>query len=120
MQLARAKETPSIGTSIDFLAPRRAINAIDVEAIVREATMDGVARPQVHLNPCATSAGWTRVTCSAEMTLRLVNAWRETVGRTMLDGEEGEERLAAIRRAAIAAYRAFEDARGKPGATRRW
>jgi hypothetical protein len=98
---------------IQFIVPQRAVDAIDIGALVREATEDGVARPLIDVIPFGTHAGWVRVTCAAEMTIRLLNAWRDVVGRTALDAF-GEERLAALRRAAVSAYRAYDLARAKP------
>ena len=118
MPLSRAVDKPLPPQPIQFIAPRSAIDAIDVVAIIREATEDGVPRPDIDVRPFGTHAGWTRVTCPVEMTLRLLNAWREAVGRTRVDAE-AEERLGAMRQAAVAAYRAYENVRGKPGARRR-
>lgn len=114
MRLSRSVDRSPSAPAIQFIAPRTAIDAIDVAAIIREATADGVARAQIDVSSFGMHRGWTRVTCPVEMTLRLLNAWREAVGRTVVD-EAAEERLAALRRAAVAAYRAYEDARGKPG-----
>jgi len=114
MSLARQTETPVPTEPMSFVAPQRAIDAIDVGAVVREATADGVVNPQIDVSPFGTHAGWVRVTCRAEMALRLVGVLREAAGQTMVDAA-GEERLAALRHAAVAAYRAYEDLRGKPG-----
>jgi len=118
MPFARTTDTAVPAEPVRFIAPQRAIDAIDVGSIIREATEDGVARPQIDVSPFGSHVGWARVTCPVEMTLRLVNAWREAAGRTTID-ENGEERLAALRRAAVAAYRAYDDVRGKPGAHHR-
>jgi hypothetical protein len=118
MPFARATDHSVWREPVQFIAPRSAIDAIDVGAVVREATEDGVARPQIDVSPFASHVGWTRVTCRVEMTLRLVSAWREAAGKTMIDAQ-GEERLASMRRAAIAAYRAYDDARGKSSDQRR-
>jgi hypothetical protein len=103
---------------IQFIVPQRAIDAIDIGALIREATEHGVARPLIDVIPFGTHVGWVRVTCTAEMTIRLLNAWRDTAGRTTLDAF-GEEQLAALRRAAVSAYRAYDLARGKPEARHR-
>jgi hypothetical protein len=118
MPFARTTDTAVRTEPVQFIAPRSAIDAIDVGAIIREATNDGVVRSQIDVRPFEAHVGWARVTCPVEMTLRLVNAWREAAGRTPID-EDGEERLAALRRAAVAAYRAYDDVRGQPGAHHR-
>lgn len=118
MPFARTTDTGVPTEPVQFIAPRSAIDAIDVGAIIREATNDGVARSQIDVRPFGAHVGWAQVTCPVEMTLRLVNAWREAAGRTAID-EDGEERLAALRRAAVAAYRAYDDVRGKPVARHR-
>jgi hypothetical protein len=118
MGLSRTIDTARPRESVQFLAQQIAIDAIDVGAIVREATEDGVGQPQVHVGPFETHAGWARVTCPVEMTLRLLNAWREAAAKTAFD-QKNEARLDAIRRAAVAAYRAYDDVRRSPPAHRR-
>ena len=114
MSLARQTVPARPTEPIQFIAPQLAIDAVDVPGIVHEATQDGVARPRIDVGPFGTHVGWARVICTAEMALRLVTAWREAAGRTTVDAES-EERLAALRHAAVAAYRAYDAARGKPG-----
>jgi hypothetical protein len=118
MGLPRTIDTARPRESVQFLAQEIAIDAIDVGAIVREATEDGVGQAQVHVGPFETHVGWARITCPVEMTLRLLNAWREAAARTAI-GEKNEARLDAIRRAAVAAYRAYDDVRRSPPAHRR-
>ncbi len=118
MPFARTSDTAIPAEPVQFIAPQSAVDAIDVGAIIREATNDGVARSQIDVRPFGTHVGWAQITCPAEMTLRLVNAWREAAGATTVD-ENGEERLAALRRAAVAAYRAYDGVRHKPVARRR-
>src|SRR5215469_2722217 len=102
MPFSRATDDAVRRKPIEFIAPRSAIDAIDVAAVVRQATEDGVVRPQIEVSSFASHVGWTRVTCRIEMTLRLVAAWREAAGKTAIDAQS-EERLAAMRRAAVAA-----------------
>jgi len=113
MSLARRTTAAPRTEPIQFIAPQMAIHAIDVAGVVHEAEQDGVVRPRIDVAPFGTHAGWVQVTCTAEMVLRLVTAWREDAGRTNVDAE-GEERLAALRHAAVAAYRAYDAARGQP------
>jgi hypothetical protein len=117
MSLARQTAHAPRTERIQFIVPQMAIDAVDVSEIVHEATEDGVARPLIDAGPFGTHAGWARVICTAEMALRLVCAWREAAGTTTINAES-EERLAALRHAAVAAYRAYrayDAVRGKPG-----
>jgi hypothetical protein len=117
MGLPRTLAAAGPRESVQFLAQEIAIDAIDIGAIVREATEDGVGQAQVHVGPFETHVGWARVTCPVEMTLRLLNAWREAAARTAID-EKNEARRDAIRRAAVAAYRAYDGVRRTPPAHR--
>jgi hypothetical protein len=111
MTRPQTSDTAVTTTPIQFIVPLRAVDVIDIGALIREATEDGVVRPLIAVSPFGMHARWAQVTCPVEMALRLVNAWREAAGRTTVDAE-AEERLAILRRAAVAAYRAYDKARG--------
>jgi len=112
MALPRPTETPVAIDRIEFIAPRSAFDVIDLGAVIREATADGVVAPRIDVSPFETHVGWTRVTCRAEMALRLVTAWKEAIGRSTI-GAEWDEQLSALRHAALAAYRAYENVRSR-------
>ena len=93
-----------------FVAPRLAVSAIDVRAIVDEAIEDGVERPLVDLNPLGRRAGDSvRVTCGVEMALRLLCVWMEAIRQTPI---QSATRLAALRHAVVAIYDVYDDVRG--------
>jgi len=95
---------------VQFVVPIAAIDAIDVRAIVREATEDGVDRPRIELNTMRAGAGKIRATCRCEMALRLLCAWIEVAARTPTD-ERGARTLHAVRAAAAEIYAAYDDVR---------
>jgi len=93
-----------------FVAPRLAVSAIDVRAIVDEAIEDGVERPLLDLNPLGRRAGDSvRVTCGVEMALRLLCVWMEAIRQTPI---QSATRLAALRHAVVAIYDVYDDVRG--------
>jgi hypothetical protein len=118
MVYAHPADLAALTEPIQFIAPQSAVDAIDVASVVRQAADDGVTQARIDVSPFGTHAGWVQVRCPAEMALRLVSAWRDVAGKTMVDAF-GEERLAVLRIAAVAAYRAFEDKRSKPAARQR-
>ena len=67
-------------SSVQAYLPRRAFEALDLPLIVRIATLAGIDRPRIesstHKIPSNIPAGSTRVTCSREMALALVEALR--------------------------------------------
>src|SRR5262249_24571126 len=92
-----------------FEAPRIAVDAINPARIVREAAEDGVERPHIEMNTLGASTGRVRLSCRAEMALRLLCAWVELAGNTPT-GERSTELLAEVRLAATAAWAGYEQA----------
>jgi hypothetical protein len=103
---------PALAEMTQFVAPRLAVSAIDVLAIVGEALEDGVDRPDqplLELEPLGRRAGDSvRVTCRVEMALRLLCAWVDAIRQTPI---HSAARLAALRRGVVAIYEAYDDAR---------
>ncbi len=93
-----------------FSAPRAAIDAIDVAAIVRQADEDDVARSRIELTAVDPDAESIQVSCCGEMGIRLLCAWVEAAKHAAAESEDGVL-LAALRSAAEAARTACDDAR---------
>jgi hypothetical protein len=102
-------EAAALVEVLQFVAPRLAVNVIDVSAIVGEAIEDGVERPLFEIDPLERTGDSVRVTCRVEMALRLLCVWMEAIRQTPI---HSAKRLAVLRRAAVAIYEAYDDARG--------
>jgi hypothetical protein len=99
-------------SSVQTYVPRRAFDALDIPQIVRMATLAGIDRARIesttHEIPSSIPAASTRVTCSLEMALALLEALRQQA--TYAEEREDEGLLSATAeavgalRAAIAEY----------------
>ena len=98
---------------------RRAFDAIDIPLVVRLAELAGVDLPRVtastHRIPASVPAGSTRVTCSFEMSLALIEALRHRAMRAEKD--EDDDLLIAISDALAALFAAIEKYRTPRGTT---
>jgi hypothetical protein len=104
-----AMQAAALAEMTQFVAPRLAVNVIDICSIVGQAVEDGVERPLLELDPLGRSGDSIRVTCRVEMALRLLCAWMEAIRQTPI---RSATRIAALRSAVVAIYEAYDDARG--------
>jgi hypothetical protein len=112
MGSAQVTDTTASAMPMQIIAAQSAIDAIDLDTLIRQAAKDGVVRSQIDVSPFGTQAGWARVIFSVEMTLPLVKAWSKAALQAP-DDDEGEEELTALRLAIAAVYRAYDDVRGR-------
>jgi hypothetical protein len=79
--------------AVQAYVPRRAFDALDIPLVVRLAKLAGIDRPRIesstHKIPANIRAGSTRVTCSLEMALVLVDAFRHLAAYAE-EREDGE------------------------------
>ena len=105
-------------STVQAYIPRRAFDALDLPQIVRMATLAGIDRPRIesstHKIPDNIPAVSTRVTCSLEMALALVEALRQQAARA---GNDGELHTATVhaKAALLAAIEEYHRPRGSTG-----
>jgi hypothetical protein len=103
-------------SAVQAYLPRPAFDALDLPLIVRLARLAGVDQPRVEYStyriPSNIRAGSTRVTCSFEMALALVEAFKQQAART--ETANNRELLTASADA-VAALLAAIDEYHRPG-----
>jgi hypothetical protein len=106
-------------SSVQAYLPRRAFDALDIPQIVRMATLAGIDRPRIesstHRIPANIPAESTRVTCSLEMALALVEAFRQQIAYA--EEREHEDLLSATAEAVGALRAAIGECHGPRGST---
>lgn len=104
---------------VQTYVPRRAFDALDLPKIVQIAKLAGIARPRVesstHKIPANMPAGSIRLTCSWEMALALVEAFRQQAARAE-DRQDGDLLIATAK--TVAALLAAIDDLQRPPTTR--
>lgn len=98
-------------SSVQTYVPRRAFDTLDMPLIVRLARLAGIDRPRIeastHKIPSSIPAGSTRITCSLEMALGLVEAFRQQAAQA--DARQDGELVIATAGAVKALLDAIED-----------
>lgn len=106
-------------SSVQTYVPTRAFDALDMPLIVQLAKLAGIDRPRIesstHKIPSSVPAGSTRVTCSLEMALALVEAFRQQARTAETAGDAAL--LVATTRAVTALFEAIEDYHAPPTTT---
>ncbi len=78
--------------SVQAYLPRRAFDALDLPLIVKLAKLAGIDSPRIESStfkiPSNQAAGSVRITCSLEMALALLEAFRQQALRS--EGKDGE------------------------------
>lgn len=101
---------------VQTYVPRRAFDALDLPKIVQIAKLAGIDHPRVeystHKIPASIPVGSTRLTCSWEMALALVEAFKQQAARAE-DRQDGEL-LIATAKAVAALLAAIEDSQRPP------
>jgi hypothetical protein len=102
--------------SVQTYIPRRAFDALDMPLIIKLARLAGIDRPRIesstHKIPGNQPAGSVRITCSLEMALALVEAFRQQATRAEERGEP--ELLVASAHAVGKLFAAIDEARTPP------
>lgn len=77
-----ARESAADQGITQFVAPKTAVDAINVQAIQDDARARGIERPNIELDTNGAEPGKIRVTCGVTIATQLVRAWKNLADDT--------------------------------------